>query len=231
MPDTRPSVAGSRAPSRRRQATRERVLDAARDVFAERGVFGGTVEDICARAGYTRGAFYSNFADKDDVLRALVAREHDRLLADLDAGFALIDVAAPTGASADPAAMLASIASRLLASIPFDRQFSLIQAELEIHAVRDPAVAKVYVDADNRFRARIAGFLDRAIRQLGRELVVDPGEAADVAFGIVERSVRRALLERSDAAAGVPDPNAFAMRMLPLVMIAMSCPIEPASAD
>jgi len=224
MPDTRPSVAGSRAPSRRRQATRERVLDAARDEFAERGVFGATVEDICARAGFTRGAFYSNFADKDDVLLALIAREHARLLAHLDAGFALVDAAA-TDAASDPRATVASIASGLLSTVPIDRGFSLIQGELEIHAVRDPAVAQVYLEADNGFRDRIAAFLELGLRQLGRELVVDARDAADVAFAIVERSVRRALLEGSGATSGDPEPNELVMTMLPLVMVALSRPV------
>src|SRR5512134_93741 len=126
--------------TQRREATRERVLDAARDVFAERGVFGGTVEEICARAGFTRGAFYSNFADKDEVLRALIAREHDRLLAHLDAHMGLLEWPASPGAGSDPRGMLAEVADRLLRSVPADRQFSLIQDELEIHAVRDPAL-------------------------------------------------------------------------------------------
>lgn len=56
--DPRPADPGGdprRSP--RREATRQRILDAAREVFAERGVIGGTVEDICERAGFTRGAF------------------------------------------------------------------------------------------------------------------------------------------------------------------------------
>src|SRR5512135_453758 len=77
--------------SARRDATRERVLDAARDVFADRGVNGATVEEICDRAGFTRGAFYSNFDDKADVLEALIEREHARLLAHLDATMALAE--------------------------------------------------------------------------------------------------------------------------------------------
>jgi AcrR family transcriptional regulator len=54
--------------SARRQATRERVLEAAGEVFAERGFHGASVEDICERAGFTRGAFYSNFSSKDDLV-------------------------------------------------------------------------------------------------------------------------------------------------------------------
>ena len=66
--------------SARREATRQRILDAARVVFAEKGVFGASIEDICEQAGFTRGAVYSNFADKDDILRAVIEREHQALL-------------------------------------------------------------------------------------------------------------------------------------------------------
>ena len=160
-PTVRRSTARPR--SRRREATRERVLDAARDVFAERGVFGGSVEDICARAGFTRGAFYSNFVDKDDVLRAVIDREHTRLLAHLDGSLELVGVSAEDAPDADPVALMARIADRLLRSVPSDRQFSLISDELEIHAVRDADVARTFAAADRRFRARIAGLLERGL--------------------------------------------------------------------
>lgn len=209
--------------TRRREATRERILDAARDVFAERGVYGGTVEDICSRAGFTRGAFYSNFADKDDVLRALIAREHARLLDRLDASFALVDetAAAVTG---DPRPVLAPLADRILRSVPTDRLFSLIQDELEIHAVRDPEVARAFLEADDRFRARVADFLERALARFGRELVVAPDQATDAVIAIVERSSRRALLADPSA-----DPYELAITILPLVMVALSRPSATAT--
>jgi len=47
--------------SRRREATRQKLLDAAGLVFAEEGLDAASVEAICERAGFTRGAFYSNF--------------------------------------------------------------------------------------------------------------------------------------------------------------------------
>jgi AcrR family transcriptional regulator len=54
-------------------ATRERLLAAASEVFAERGVTGAAVEQIAERAGYSRGAFYGNFAGKEDLVAALLA--------------------------------------------------------------------------------------------------------------------------------------------------------------
>ena len=65
---------------RSRPATRERLLDAASEVFGERGFAAATVEEVCERAGFTRGAFYSNFATKEELLLALLDREEAQVL-------------------------------------------------------------------------------------------------------------------------------------------------------
>ncbi|WP_175976940.1 TetR/AcrR family transcriptional regulator [Burkholderia sp. BCC1047] len=67
----------------RRDATRERLIDAARAIFAEKGYAAAGVEDIAAAAGYTRGAFYSNFRGKADVLFELLRRDRDAAAAAL----------------------------------------------------------------------------------------------------------------------------------------------------
>src|SRR5688500_19306750 len=82
---------------RRRAATRERLLTAARIVLAGEGIQGASVEHICEQAGFTRGAFYSNFSSKDELLLALCEREREdmfdkvRMAAD-PAAFAGLDV-------------------------------------------------------------------------------------------------------------------------------------------
>lgn len=210
-----------REPARtaRRDATRERVLDAAREVFAERGVIGATVEEICDRAGFTRGAFYSNFADKADLLGALIAREHGRLLAMLDENFSAMG-AAVAAAQADPTGLLAPLVDRILASVPGDRLMSLVQTELEIHAIREPAGSRPFRDAQARFRARIVDFLVTGMRLLGRELTVEPACAAEAAIAIVERSARLALIEGGD------DPDAMARAVLPGFLLGVSRPVS-----
>jgi AcrR family transcriptional regulator len=55
-----------------REDTRRRVLEAALAVFSEKGFSAASVEEIAARAGFTRGALYSNFADKEALFLALV---------------------------------------------------------------------------------------------------------------------------------------------------------------
>jgi AcrR family transcriptional regulator len=52
--------------------TRQRLLIAAARLFARKGFEGATIEEIAEEAGYSRGAFYSNFESKDDLLRSLL---------------------------------------------------------------------------------------------------------------------------------------------------------------
>jgi len=55
--------------------TRERLLDAARSVFASRGFRGASVEEIASEAGFSTGALYSNFDGKEDLFLVLMERE------------------------------------------------------------------------------------------------------------------------------------------------------------
>ncbi|MFE0186769.1 TetR/AcrR family transcriptional regulator [Streptomyces sp. NPDC058989] len=64
-----------------RQQTRHRLLAAAAELFTERGVNGTSVEQIAERAGYTRGAFYGNFEDKNALVAELL---HDRTRRELE---------------------------------------------------------------------------------------------------------------------------------------------------
>src|SRR4051812_22581139 len=52
--------------------TRSTLLEAAERVIVERGYQGASVEAITAAAGYTRGAFYSNFASKEELFAELL---------------------------------------------------------------------------------------------------------------------------------------------------------------
>ena len=66
----------SRADSRERTA--QRLLDAAGRLIARQGLDATSVEGIAEAAGYTRGAFYSNFRSKGDLLLALLRRDEQR---------------------------------------------------------------------------------------------------------------------------------------------------------
>ena len=63
-----------------RDETRERLFQAAARVFEERGIGAASIDAIASAAGFTRGAFYSNFAGKDELIVAMLEDHADRSL-------------------------------------------------------------------------------------------------------------------------------------------------------
>jgi len=204
--------------SARREATRQRILDAARVVFAEKGVFGASIEDICEQAGFTRGAVYSNFADKDDILRAVIEREQETLLAGITESFPIVDEEIAAAQTLEQA--VAAIVNRMLRSLPIERQFILIATELELHAVRRAELASLFVNGTRTFRARLADALVEAMRRVGREPQVDAIDIIDGVMAIGQESFRAALIAGPDA-----DPYRLPETILPAMLLSLSRPI------
>jgi len=68
-----------------RDQTTQRLLDAAQKLIAKKGLSAASVEDIAAGAGYTRGAFYSNFSSKGDLFIELLRRDHEAHMQEFNA--------------------------------------------------------------------------------------------------------------------------------------------------
>lgn len=73
---------------RLRTATREALLEAAEQVFADHGIDGARIEDIAARAGVAVGTIYNYFGDSAELLDALIIQRRQDLLTRLDAAMA-----------------------------------------------------------------------------------------------------------------------------------------------
>jgi AcrR family transcriptional regulator len=67
-----------RTRSENKVRTRTDLIAAARSVFLARGFHAATLDEIAERAGYTKGAVYSNFAGKDDLFLAVLAEYYAR---------------------------------------------------------------------------------------------------------------------------------------------------------
>ncbi|MTD15220.1 TetR family transcriptional regulator [Nakamurella sp. YIM 132087] len=124
--------ASARPPSARRLRTRERLIDAAAMVFARRGIGRASIEEICEAAGFTRGAFYSNFADLDELFLALYTQRASRA-AEQIAG-ALREQREST---------IPALVDRVLDALTVDRDWLLVRTEYFLHAARDPVAAAV----------------------------------------------------------------------------------------
>src|SRR4051794_11490077 len=75
----------------RATATRERLLRAARELFAERGYAEVGTEELVRRAEVTRGALYHHFKDKRDLFRAVHEQMEEELAGKIGSKLAGID--------------------------------------------------------------------------------------------------------------------------------------------
>ncbi|TQM62465.1 TetR/AcrR family transcriptional regulator [Humibacillus xanthopallidus] len=186
-----PSPAATAGPPRarvsaRRQATRARVLDAASEVFAERGFHGATVEEICERAGFTRGAFYSNFSSKDDLVIHLSTRQVEGIVERITA-------AARTEAS--PEAVLGAVFAALADEPGRHERWVLLTTEFTLHAIRDAAARRVWAAQQRRIREALVAVVDDAIASRGITLPMTTEQFVRVAMALTQGSMTQRLIE------------------------------------
>ncbi len=177
--------------TRRRATTRARLLDAAREVLAESGIQGATVEQICERAGFTRGAFYSNYASKDELVVDLFNREKERMV---DALREAVDTELRHG----DLGSIAQVLERFTSVEPIDRTWFLVHQEFVIHAVRHRRIADVYVELWEKTHEEFAEIIEMACEGLGRRLTIDLQAATRLVLGLFDTSLRDTFV-RDDA--------------------------------
>ena len=139
-------------PERRRQQTREHLLAAAAEVFAERGFHGASLDEVAAVAGFTKGAVYSNFKNKEDLFLALFKANYDREMDAIRA--ALNDSEVP------PEARISDFVALIRdQSTQGGRNFNLLYQEFWLYAARNPEVRKELTRIDDEGAQALAEIL------------------------------------------------------------------------
>jgi AcrR family transcriptional regulator len=126
-------------------ATKQKLLKAARRIFARDGFDGSRIDDIAAEAGYTRGAFYAHFKTKEDLFFALLEQQ---------AGSKMEEVRRMLEACQNEEEKLLAIreyhAKRLSESA-----WSILVLEFKLYALRHPRLRAKLAAAHRRIRARM----------------------------------------------------------------------------
>ena len=118
-------------PERRRQQTREHLLAAAAEVFAEQGFHGASLDEVAAVAGFTKGAVYSNFKNKEDLFLALFKANYEQEMQALRT--TLEDSEAP------PESRISDFVSLIRDETLRTRNMGLLYQEFWLYAARNPA--------------------------------------------------------------------------------------------
>ncbi len=221
-------------PSDRRAQTQARLVEAGVELIAEQSLGSTSVGDICSRAGFTRGAFYSNFTDMDHFVRQLAEQEWELIARFIDAALeqGLAELAAE-GREARPAQLpsdedlradIADLTDRILGALPVSRQFYLLQSEYTSYLIRHTGEEGPLQEGYAEFKERMGEFLESGLALVGREPILSVQDTAAIILATASQSVQIALTE------GDENLTALLERSLPMLLTSLSRPIT-ASTD
>ena len=164
---------------------RERLLDAAARVFAEKGYEGAKIQTVVKEAGLSTGAVYGRFTSKNDLLREAVITRSTPQLQRAGDGVAKVADLVARGASE-------------LAPALTDAEALLL--ETYVTARREPEVAAAVAEADQRWRDAVAPLVRTALV----DGTVDEGVDAEAVLFLVRALRLGMLLHRGS---GLPTPE------------------------
>ena len=141
---------------------------AAEQTFARDGYEAARLEDIAARAGYTRGAFYANFDSKEDIFFALLEQTVARRIAEVNELLERHD---------NPQQRLRALREHY-AQIAKDRRLALLSLEFKLFAVRHPEAHARLRARQREFRACGGDILRRVMKSLGRSSAISSAAGA-----------------------------------------------------
>jgi AcrR family transcriptional regulator len=172
--------------------TRDRLLGAARRVFARSGFHGASVEEIASEAGFSTGALYSNFDGKEDLFLVLMEREideHAREISDAVSARSSIDERATGGAR------------QWMTMIEREPEVLLLFMEFWAYGVRDAQVRPKVAARFAQVREMLTKLIADGVREFDLELEI-PAEQLAVAVDALADGIARQKLADPDA---VPD--------------------------
>ncbi|MGA8724650.1 MAG: TetR/AcrR family transcriptional regulator [Acidimicrobiales bacterium] len=185
-------------PERRRQQTRDHLLEAAARVFGERGYHGASLDDIAAAAGFTKGAVYSNFKSKEDLFLALLESRFASELEDLKAVLAQSEVGADNRLS-DFVTLIVEQPND-----PARVTWGTLYEEFHLYARRNPEARARLAELDRRDVASVAEILRTERERLHLDPATSPEDAARITLA----------LTRGIAMMQTTDPDAIDQRFL-----------------
>ena len=204
------SVPTSTRPSTRsRVNTRQRLLEAAAVVFAEKGANGVTVDELTTAAGFSRGAFYSNFSSIEELFHAVVELQAHQLL---DGARALMQ-------HLDEDWSAESLGELLRGLMPEDRSWFLLQQEFTVQAMRSERTRAAYAEMHAGLRGEIDEIVGSALARLGRRPLIPISHLSETVVALFLHG-----MGNDHHGAGVLSADTAASEVPPHLLVGLSAP-------
>ncbi len=168
---TSPSVAKPVRVTRRRGETRARLIDSAFQVFADKGYGHVTIEDVCEAAGYSRGAFYSQFESLEELFFILydawATRIAEQVSTAIERGDTITD--------------LSGVVDRIVDTLLLERDWLVIKTDFLMYAARNPNLAHRW----SVHRAQLRAVIEESLGASSIELHRSIGTVTEAARAVI----------------------------------------------
>lgn len=214
VPTMATSRTPTRTPRRRRENTRARLVAAAEEVFAAKGVRRVTVDDLVGAAGFTRGAFYSNFTSIEEVFFAVFQAQSAELLA---------IVRGVLDETPEEEFSIGLVIERMQ---PVAQRWYLVQTEFTLLALRNEEARAVFREQRAMFEDQMVEVIGDVIAKLGRVPSIPLEQLTEVAIALYLHALVQEGL-------GVPTLGLDELTgtVLPQLLLGLSREKEPRPAD
>ena len=182
--------------TRSRENTRARLLEAAAQVFAEVGLDGATVEAVCERAGFTRGAFYSNFESKDELFLMLAGSVADVRVSGVRTRVAELAASGALADGCDPVELV----QQVMDLGGDDRLGVMLMSEIRIRALRDHSFGEAYLVQEREMVSSIAEIITDIVAEGTFRLRLPAETAARMLMIVWEGMTVRGAMAGQDSA-------------------------------
>lgn len=217
-----PAPASESETSLRRGQTRRLLIAAAREVFVEHGIRDAPVELICQRAGFSRGAFYSNFATKEELFLALLREETRKRVERVRTALDDPDTTGLDEGLDEPTfrEKIHQVYELCAEPLVADQSWYMLLNEFKTRLMYQPTLA-AHVNAElARLIEELGQMLVEASRRLGMKLVVPPQDAVHAISALAAASIEQASLENLNSVA----ETSFFANTLPRLLCGMIIP-------
>lgn len=173
-------------PERRMERTRNALIQSARHVFASRGFEGASLDEIADAAGYTRGAIYKHFANKEDLFFAVVEAFNVDVLdsfaeqLDVDAGSALDNQ---------------QTAATWFKALAGHQEMWALSLEFGLYEYRNPDVRQRSAEWRAQNRATITAFMQHQMAATGLTLKIPADTVAAILLAAADGFLQAARVD------------------------------------
>ncbi|MCI4011903.1 TetR/AcrR family transcriptional regulator [Brevibacterium sp. ZH18] len=216
--------------SARRKQTRSTLAEAGISVFAVKGIAGASIEEICEAGGLTRGAFYSNFSSRDELVLAAIEVRTSETLDRLDLTIQRWKDRLDSEVVEDIEDLLTTFVQETFNEERQTAARVIAEQEIELYCLRVPQLYARYQELNSYQLERLSALVATALDIIGATTKIPTESLLTVLISVYQQTALQALAGMQLQDPIDIDPGLIVQVLLQLLEFPQ-CPDDPEAGE